>query len=77
MEQIFVLFYNKESSAKLHTTWKTIKKINFVKFLFYFITKKALQNYTLHEKQLKKLILLSKKSILQEKLIFIKRREEG
>ena len=24
-EQIFVLFYNKESSAKLHTTWKTIK----------------------------------------------------
>ena len=31
VEQIFVLFYNKESSAKLHTTWKTIKKTNFVK----------------------------------------------
>ena len=36
-----------------------------------------MQNGTLHEKQLKKLILLSKKSILQEKLIFIKRREQG
>ena len=35
-----------------------------------------MQNGTLHEKQLKKLILLSKKSILQEKLIFIKRREQ-